>query len=88
MLGRMCLRDSLRAAAAGVFRAPRHQHPELGGDHVEPLGYVFADPGHLAAAAGALRAGRLDHPLDPRQMRWQMATVARRLARRLGPFSP
>ena len=66
MLGGMRLRHGLRAAAAGVFRAARHQHPELSGDHVEPLGDVFPDLGHLAATAGAERAGRLDHALCAR----------------------
>ena len=37
--------------------------------------------------AGALLAGRLDHPLDPGQMRRQMPTVARGLAGRLRPLS-
>jgi len=51
----------------------RHEHPELGGDHIEPFGHVFADPGHLAAAARALRAGGFDHPFDPGQMQRQVA---------------
>jgi hypothetical protein len=80
MLGRMRLRHGLRAAAAGVSGAPRHQHLELRRDHVEPLGDVLADPGHLAAAAGAKRAGRLDHPLDPGRCGRQMPAVALRLA--------
>ena len=79
MLGHMRLRYCLRAAAAGVFGAPRDQHPELGGDHVQTLGHVFTDPGHLAAATGAERAGGLDHPLDPGQVWRQMAAIARRL---------
>ena len=33
ILGRMRLRDGLRAAATGVFGPSRHQHPELGRDH-------------------------------------------------------
>jgi hypothetical protein len=88
MLGRMRLRDGLRAAPAGVFRAARHQHPDLGRDHVQPLGHVLADPGHLAAAAGALGAGGLDHPLDPGKMRRQMPPVAPGLAGRLRTLSP
>jgi len=95
MLGRVRLCHRLRAAAAGVFGAARDQHPELRGDHVQPLGHILADLCHLAAAAGTLSAGRLDQPLDPEQMRRQMATVALRLAglltagplqRRLGLF--
>ena len=88
MLGRMRLRDSLRAAAAGVFRSPRHEHPELGGDHIEPLGHVFTDPGHLAAATRALRAGGFDHPFDPGQMRRQVAAIAPRLTGGIGTFPP
>lgn len=88
MLGRMRLRHSLRTTAAGVFRAPRHQHPELGWDHVKPFGHVLADPGHLAATTWTLRAGRHDHPLDLGQMRRQMAAVARGLARQVRPFAP
>jgi hypothetical protein len=83
MLGGMGLHHGLRTATAGVFGPSRHQHPELGRDHVQTLGYVFADLRHLAATARAEGAGRLDHPLDPGQMRRQMASVALRLARRL-----
>jgi hypothetical protein len=82
MFGRMRLRHGLQAAAAGVFRPPRDQHPELRRDHVQPLGFILAYLRHLAAATGTLRAGRLDHPLDPGQMRGQMATVALRLSGR------
>ncbi len=38
MFGSMRLRDSARAAAARVFGTTRHQHPELGRDHVETFG--------------------------------------------------
>jgi hypothetical protein len=81
MLGRMRLRHGLRTAATGVSGAPRHQHLELRRDHVEPLGDVLADPGHLPTAARAEGAGGLDHALDPGQMRRQMPAVARGLAR-------
>ncbi|MGF6862879.1 hypothetical protein ABIE69_003470 [Rhodobacteraceae bacterium MBR-64] len=80
MFRRMRLRHGLRAAAAGIFRAPRDQHPELGRNHVEPLRDVFPDLRHLATAAGAERAGGLDHPFDPGQMRRQMPAVALWLA--------
>ena len=76
---RLC--HGLRAAAASIVGTPRDQQTELGRDHVEPLGDVFADLRHFAAAAGAEGAGGLNHPLDPRQM----SAVARRLARRLSP---
>lgn len=81
MFGRMGLCHALRAAPTGILGPPRHQHPELGRNHVQPFGYILPDPGHLAAAARTLRAGRLDHPLDARQVRRQAPTVARGLAR-------
>ena len=80
MFGCMRLRHALRAAPAGILRAACDQHPELGGDHIQPFGDVFADPGHLAAATGAERAGGLDHPLDAGQMRRQMSAVTPGLA--------
>ncbi len=81
MLGRMRLRHGLRTAAAGVSGPPRDQHLELRRDHIEPLGDVLTDPGHLAATAGAKGAGRLDHALDPGQVRRQVPAVARGLPR-------
>ena len=83
MFRRMCLRHGLRTTTAGVFGPPRDQHPELGGDHIQPLGHILPDLRHLAAATRAKRAGRLDHPLDPGQMGRQMAAIALGLARLL-----
>ena len=88
MLGRMRLRNSLRAAPTGVLGPTRHEHPELGGDHIEPLGHVLTDPGHLAAAARALRAGGFDHPFDPGQVRRQVAAIAPGLTGSIGTFPP
>ena len=88
VFGRMRLRHGPGAAAAGVSGTPGDQHAELRGDHVQPLGHILADLRHLATAAGALRAGRLDHPLDPGQMRRQMPAVALRLAGRIRALSP
>ena len=34
--GRGLLQDNTRAGPAGQLRAPGHEHPELGGDHVQP----------------------------------------------------
>ena len=93
----LALCHGLRTAAAGISGATRHQHPELrGGEadqaafrwtaappNVEPLGGILADPGHRTTAAGAEDGGRLDHPLDPGQVRRQMPAVARRLPRGL-----
>ncbi len=64
------------AGPADVFRADRHQHADLCGDDIEPLGPALAHPLHLAAAAGTKDAVRLDHPLDARQMRRQVALVS------------
>lgn len=88
MLGRMRLRDGLRAAATGVFGPSRHQHPELGRDHVQPLGHVLPDLRHLTAAAGTLRARGLDHPLDPGQLGRRMPAVTLRSAGRLRAHAP
>ncbi len=87
MLGGMRLNHNLRAAAAGILGPPRDQHPELGRDHVQTLGHVLSDLRHLAAPTGTLRAGRLDHPFDPRQVGRQMAAIARGLAGRF-PSGP
>ena len=99
-LGRQAARDQagggrrlhhpLGAGPAGVARAAGDQHPELGRDHVEPLGAILVDGMQGAAAAGAVQALRLDHDLDARQVRGQRAAVgpapggAQRLQRR-GP---
>lgn len=76
MLGRMRLHDRARAAPASVFRAARDQHAQLRRDCVEPFADIFADPGHLAAAAGAQRALGLDDPFHSRQMGRQVTAVA------------
>ena len=81
VFGRMRLGHGTGAVPAGIARAAGHQHPELGRNDVETLGDILSDLRHLAAATGAERALWLDHPLDPRQMRRQVATVS--LARRL-----
>src|SRR3546814_20034619 len=60
------------AAAAGLIRAPGDQHAERRGDHVEPLGDVFAEPRHLAATAGTQPALRLDDLFHARQMGGQI----------------
>jgi hypothetical protein len=46
----------------------RRGHPELRRHDVAARRDVLADPGHWSATARAERRGRLDHPLDPRQM--------------------
>src|SRR5271168_248216 len=76
MFGCMRLRYGLRTAAAGVFRTTRHQHAQLRRDHVQPLAHVLTDLRHLAAAAWAQRALRLDNPFHPWQMRRKLTAIA------------
>ena len=64
------------AGAADVLRPDRDQHPQLGRHDVETLGAILADLGHRAAAAGALRALRLDYLLGARQVLGQLAEIA------------
>src|SRR6476620_611197 len=76
VLGCMRLRHSFRTATAGVFRTTRHKHAQLRWDHVQPLAHILADPRHLAAAARAQRALRLDNPFHPWQMSRQLTAIA------------
>ena len=64
----MGLHDSTGTAATGVSGAAGHQHPQLGRNDVEPLGDILADLRHLATAARAQRAFRLNHPFNPRKV--------------------
>ena len=77
------LDDHVLAGAAGVFGPAHDQHPELGGDDVEPLADVLADPVQRARAARAGLVLDVDERLDPRQMRRQRAAVGAPLARAL-----
>ena len=72
------LDDALLATPAGVFGPHGDDHPQLRRHDVQTLAPVLADPVHLPAAARAVPALRLDHPLDPRQVLGQMADIARR----------
>ena len=72
VFARMGLHHRARTAAAGIFGAPGDQHAQLRRDHIEPLEDIFANLRHLAAAAGAQRALRLDDALHPRQVGRQM----------------
>ena len=74
--GRWRLHDHLLAGAAGVLRPAHHQHPEPGGDHIQPLGDVFADPVQGARAARAGPVLDVDDLLDPGQVRRQRSAVA------------
>ena len=76
-----------RAAPTSVFRTAGDEHTELGGHDIEPFGDILADPGHLAATAGAERGLRFDDPLDPRQMFREMTAVAIGLAALAGSLA-
>jgi hypothetical protein len=76
MRGGPGLSNDALAGRAGIFRSDRHEDTQLGGHDIKALGTVFADPHHLAAAAGAKRAVRLDELLNPWQVFGQIAKVA------------
>ena len=65
---RHLLQHRAGTGAAGQLRPLRHQHTELGGDDIEPLGGVGADLHQRAMAARAGVARRPQHPLDARQV--------------------
>jgi hypothetical protein len=77
------LHHHLLTAPAGIFGPADNQDPELGGDDVEPLGPIFADPMQGAAAARAGMALDIDEHLDTRQMGGKRSPVgaARRCSR-------
>jgi hypothetical protein len=62
------LHHCARASPTGELRPAGHDHPELGGDDVEPLGDVFADQRHRRPAARAGGVLRRQRDLDPRQV--------------------
>jgi hypothetical protein len=72
---RWCLHDHVRASAAAVFRPAHDQHPELRRHDVQALRDVLADAMQRPRAARADHALDVDHRLDPRQMRRQLAAV-------------
>ncbi len=55
----------------------RDDHLIARGDVIQPLGLVFTDPDHVAAAARADDATGLDHALDARQVFRQGTCLAR-----------
>lgn len=73
---RRCLHNAVGAAAASVFGAARHDHPELRRDDVQPFRHVFADA-MQAAPAGAGQALGFDHLLDARQVVGQRPAIDR-----------
>ena len=74
-LRRRGLRHFPSASRTSIFGAACHNHLELGGDHVEPFGYVLADAVLEAATACAGLVGDIDHHLFARKMRGQCTTV-------------
>jgi hypothetical protein len=62
-------------APAGELRTPRHDHPELRRDHVQPLRGVFADYRHRCPAARARSVLRRQRHLKPRQVCRQCAAA-------------
>jgi hypothetical protein len=69
------LHHPVLAGAASVFRSPHDRHLELGGDDVELLADVFADPMERAFAARAMLVLNADDCLEARQMRRQRAAI-------------
>ena len=69
------LHYALLAGATGVLGPAGDQHPELGGDDVQPLGDILTDAVQLARAAGACLALDIDHHLHAGQVRRQGAPV-------------
>ena len=69
------LNDSPFAHPAAIARPADHAHPQLGGDVVQHLGAVFADPMQSGAATGAGFVVDIDEDFDP----WQIAGNAPRL---------
>jgi hypothetical protein len=64
------------AHPAAIARPADHAHPQLGGDIVQHLGAVFADPMQSSAATGAGFVVDIDDDLDTRQMPRQRTAVA------------
>jgi hypothetical protein len=83
--GRWRLHHGFLAGPAGVFRTSHHQHPQLRGHDVQPLGDVFADPVQGPAAARAGLVLDVDDGLDPGQVRRQRSAVGSPPGRALGP---
>jgi hypothetical protein len=88
--GRGRLGHRALAGPAGVFRAVRHDHPELGRDLVETLRALLPDDMHRAMAARADRALGLERDMDVGKMCGERSAVGpsrplrvRRLVRRL-----
>jgi hypothetical protein len=62
---RWCLHERPGAGPAGILGTAHNQHPELGRDHIQPLGHILADGMQRAATAGAASALDIDDRLNP-----------------------
>jgi len=62
------LHHDIFAGATGVFGPAHHQHTELRGHDVEPLGDILTDPMQRTGAAEADLARDVDQRLNARQM--------------------
>src|SRR3546814_7835910 len=71
MRGSLRLRDAIAARSAHHPRPHRHDDAILGGDDVESLGPILADPVQRTAAARAAAGLRRDLDLVTRKMRRQ-----------------
>lgn len=78
MRGGLRLHHTSAPLGAGVFRAHGDDDLIASRDAIQPLAPVLSDPDHVAAAAGARKAVRLDHALDA----WQAFGQRTRLAGR------
>lgn len=76
MRGGGCLGHAVSTPAAGILRANGHDDPQLRGHDIQPLGAVFADAVHLAAATWTKQAVRLNQPLNAGQAFRKMPEVA------------
>ncbi len=63
------------ARPAGVLGPMRHDHTELGRDHVEPLGRILADHMHGGAAARAIGVFGRNRHMNARQMGGKRAAI-------------
>jgi hypothetical protein len=75
-LWRRCLHHRARAGAARIAWPAHHLHAQLGGNKVELLGPILADPVQRATAAGTVLALDVDHDVVAWQVSRQRAAIA------------
>ena len=69
------LQNNPLAGPTSIFRSPHHEHAELGGDDIELLAHILADPVKLSLTTRADLIGDVDDRFDAWQMRWQRPTI-------------